>query len=29
VNNYNYRVAMVLIGVAGLIVAITKLRIGG
>jgi hypothetical protein len=29
VNNFNYRVAMVLIGLAGLIVAITKLWIGG
>jgi hypothetical protein len=29
VNNHNYRVAMVLIGFAGLIVAIAKLWSGG
>jgi len=29
VNNYNYRAAMVLIGPAGLIVAIAKLWISG
>jgi len=29
VNNHTYRVAMVLIGLAGLIVAISKLWIGG
>jgi hypothetical protein len=29
VNNHNYRVAMVLIGIAGLFVAIAKLWIGG
>jgi len=28
VNNYNYRVAMVLIGIAGLVVATLKLWIG-